>query len=86
MKGSVLRKVKNDKLKELYDTYVAKLRTGADVKIDDAKVSAIEVQGAKQPMGPSLNLSPTGGMRTPPPMAGEEDLPAGEPVAEHGDE
>jgi parvulin-like peptidyl-prolyl isomerase len=61
MKGSVLRKVKNDKLKELYDTYVAKLKTGAKVEIDEAKIAKMEVQGAKQPSGPGMSLGGPGG-------------------------
>jgi parvulin-like peptidyl-prolyl isomerase len=52
MKGSVLRKVKNEKMKELYDSYVGKLRTGADVKVDEAKLSAVEVKNARRPMTP----------------------------------
>lgn len=34
MKGSVLRKVKNEKLKQLYDAYTAKLLAAAKVNID----------------------------------------------------
>ena len=61
MKGSVLRKVKNDKLKELYDSYVAKLKTDAKIEIDETKLASIEVQGAKQPTGPGMSLSGPGG-------------------------
>ncbi len=56
MKGSVLRKVKNDKMKELYDTYVAKIKTGSDVKIDDAKVAAVEIKSARRPFSPGSSL------------------------------
>ena len=48
MKGSVLRKVKNEKLKELYEQYVASLREGVDVKIDEAKLGEIEVKASRR--------------------------------------
>lgn len=54
MKGSVLRKVKNDKLKELYDGYVADLKTKAKIDIDTARVDAIAISPAKRPMTPGL--------------------------------
>jgi parvulin-like peptidyl-prolyl isomerase len=63
MKGSVLRKVKNEKLKSLYDNYVADLRTGAKITTEDAKVDAIEVEAAKAPKHP--------GMRPPMPTSGQ---------------
>ncbi len=62
MKGSVLRKVKNEKLKNLYDTYVADLRNGATINTEDAKLDAIEVEPAKAPKHP--------GMRPPMPTSG----------------
>lgn len=49
MKGSVLRKVKNDKMKELYDAYVAKVKTGAAIKVEDAKLAAVEVKSSRRP-------------------------------------
>ncbi|MCP4810623.1 MAG: hypothetical protein GY913_33200 [Proteobacteria bacterium] len=49
MKGSVLRKVKNDKLKEMYDTYVASLKQGATVEINEDKLAAVEVTGSGRP-------------------------------------
>ncbi len=52
MKGSVLRKVKNDKMKELYDGYVAKLKQGADIKVDDAKLAAVEIKNSRRPFTP----------------------------------
>lgn len=48
MKGSVLRKVKNDKMKELYDAYIAKIKTGADIKVEDTKLAALEVKSARR--------------------------------------
>ena len=73
MKGSVLRKVKNEKLKSLYDSYVGELRTGATITTQDDKLSAIEVEPAKAPKHP--------GMRPPMPNAGKaiprSAMPAG---------
>ena len=90
MKGSVLRKVKNDKLKELYDTYVANLKTGAKIEIDEAKLASIEVQGAKQPTGPGMTLGGAGagpmraggmpGME----KGGADEMAAGVEGDEHG--
>jgi peptidyl-prolyl cis-trans isomerase C len=51
MKGSVLRKVKNDKMKELYDTYIAKIRTGSTVKVEDGKLAVLEVKSSRRPGG-----------------------------------
>jgi peptidyl-prolyl cis-trans isomerase C len=56
MKGSVLRKVKNEKMKELYDSYVAKLKTGADIKPDEAKLSALEIKNARRPFSPGAGM------------------------------
>ena len=57
MKGSVLRKVKNDKMQSLYNDYVSKLRTGADIKIDQAKVDAIDVKSSRRAAVPNTALS-----------------------------
>jgi len=46
MKGSVLRTVKNEKMKSLYNEYVAKIKQGADIKVDDTKLAAIEIKSA----------------------------------------
>jgi len=82
MKGSVLRKVKNDKLKELYDSYVAKLKEGAKIEVDEAKLASIEVQGAKQPTGPGMSLSgPGGGAMRPGAVPGMEKTGADEMAA-----
>ncbi len=56
MKGSVLRKVKNDKLKELYEQYVASLRTGAKITIDEAKLTALEVKPSRRAVTPGTKL------------------------------
>jgi peptidyl-prolyl cis-trans isomerase C len=60
MKGSVLRKVKNDKMKELYDGYVAKLKTGADIKIDETKLAAVEIKNNRRPFSPGNPLQAPG--------------------------
>ncbi len=46
MKGSVLRKIKNERVKEMYDTYTNGLRQGVEISIDDAKLQAVEVKSA----------------------------------------
>ena len=66
MKGSVLRKVKNEKLKEMYESYVADLRTGAKIAIDEAKLGEIEVKSGRRPMGQGVKLG------------GEDEAPAPE--------
>lgn len=63
MKGSVLRKIKNEKLKSLYESYVAELRVGAKIAKEDAKVAAIEVEPARAPKHPGL--APTSGRSIP---------------------
>ena len=57
MKGSVLRKVKNERLKELYETYVSKQREGADISIDEEQLSLVEVKATRR-IGPGLMLNP----------------------------
>jgi peptidyl-prolyl cis-trans isomerase C len=57
MKGSVLRKVKNDRMKELYDGYITTIKTGASIKVEDTKLAEIEVKSARRAGGmPSLPL------------------------------
>lgn len=58
MKGSVLRKVKNEKLKELYDAYVARLSLGVKVKVDEARLRSIQVAG--RPASPATGEIPGG--------------------------
>jgi peptidyl-prolyl cis-trans isomerase C len=55
MKGSVLRKVKNQRLKEMYDEYVEGLKVGATITVHDDKLMAVEVKAARRP-----TLNPTG--------------------------
>ncbi|MDP2309354.1 MAG: peptidylprolyl isomerase [Pseudomonadota bacterium] len=87
MKGSVLRKVKNDKMKELYDGYVAKLKTGATIQIDETKVAAVEIKNSRRPFTPGGGLpgagegeeGEEGGLE-----AGGEDEGAGMPAVPAG--
>lgn len=62
MKGTVLRKAKNARQQELYEQYVAKLREGAKITTDDAKLAAIEVKASRRPFMPGMDEhgDPTG--------------------------
>ena len=62
MKGSVLRKVKNEKLKDMYEKYVASLRQGAKITIDEAKLGEIEVKAGRRTIGKGDGLGAGGGM------------------------
>ncbi len=63
MKGSVLRKVKNERLKKLYDEYVEGLSANVDVTIDSDALEAIEVKAVRRP---SLGVPMDAGLRAPP--------------------
>ena len=54
MKGSVLRKVKNAKLKALYEEFVGGLRDGAKVDLQTSKLDGIEIKAARRPAGPGF--------------------------------
>lgn len=56
MKGSVLRKIKNERVKEMYETYTGGLRQGVSVAIDDAKLQGVEIKSS----GPSKLTMPNG--------------------------
>ena len=56
MKGSVLRKIKNERVKEMYETYTNGLRQGVNVSIDDAKLQGVEIKSS----GPSKLTMPNG--------------------------
>ncbi len=58
MKGSVLRKVKNEKLKELYQGYVDELRTGSSIEINEDKLAAIDIKAAVKAAPPGMELNP----------------------------
>ena len=49
MRGSVLRKVKSDRYKSLYEGYVSTLREGATISVDTARVEAHQVEGPSRP-------------------------------------
>ena len=49
MKGSVLRKVKNERVKSMYDSYTGSLKTGVAVTIDETKLQAVDVKTSKKP-------------------------------------
>ena len=60
MKGSVLRKLKNERLQEMYDAYVEGLRTGVEVSVDEAKLANVEVEAAGRPGLRPGSLQPGG--------------------------
>lgn len=82
MKGSVLRKVKNEKLKELYDQYVAQLKQGATIKVYEEKLAAVTVKHTARPMATGIDMNAPGL------PAGAEDMVRlrGEPGEEGEDE
>ena len=57
MKGSVLRKVKNERLKDLYESYVATQREGAKISVNEDKLALVEVKATRR-IGPGLMLNP----------------------------
>ena len=58
--GTVMRKIKNDRIAEKYDSYTDSLRQGASVEVDMDKINAIEVKSSPRPTlapgAPSLKL------------------------------
>ena len=79
MKGSVLRKVKNEKLAEMYEQYTDSLLSQGTVTVNEEQLSSIEVGSSRR--GGSAPLTPDGAGLTPP------SLPAlSTPGAEGGDE
>ncbi len=86
MKGSVLRKVKNDKLKELYDKYVADLKTSAKVDVKTDKLNALEIKSVRRPLGPGfvspeledeMDMGAEGAIPAPPDGAEAPEAPEG---------
>ncbi len=61
MKGTVLRKAKNAKQDDAYKAYVEKLKTGAKIDVDDAKLGAIEVKSQRRPFAPGMGDGEEGG-------------------------
>ncbi|MCB9794847.1 MAG: peptidylprolyl isomerase, partial [Alphaproteobacteria bacterium] len=78
MKGSVLRKVKNERLKEMYESYVAELKQGVNVQVNEDKLAAVEVDSVRRPpVTPGLGLTPgltAGGPDDEGGPEGDEDL------------
>jgi len=58
MKGSVLRKVKNEKLKDLYQSYVDDLKTSSAIEINEDKLAAIDIKAAVKAAPPGMELNP----------------------------
>ena len=58
MKGSVLRKVKNEKLKDLYQGYVDGLKEGSKIEINEDKLAAIDIKAAVKAAPPGMELNP----------------------------
>ncbi len=69
MKGSVLRKVKNEKVAEMLKQYNAQLREKATVEVNTAKLESMEIKNERRD-GPSA-LAPGAGL-TPPTLPGME--------------
>lgn len=73
MRGSVLRKVKNEKYKSLYESYVEDVRGKYEVNIDQEELASVDVAPAAAP--PGFPFPRRGGMEarprpTPPPKPG----------------
>lgn len=75
MKGSVLRKVKNDALKAKYDAYVEGLKASAVVDRDQDAVMAVEVKASRRPSLPGMLPPDMGGGEAPDLPGGEMELP-----------
>lgn len=54
MKGTVLRKAKSAKQQELYDSYVAKLRTAAKIEVKEEELKKIEIKSSRRPFAPGM--------------------------------
>jgi parvulin-like peptidyl-prolyl isomerase len=83
MKGSVLRRLKNDKFQELTDQYIAKAKSGYTVSVDDAVLKSIKVE--PHGTGPGIDpgtLLPGVGPRPDRPETDNEQLL--EPAPEEG--
>lgn len=78
MKSSVLRKVKSERYKELYDKYVAKLKEGAKIEIDEAKLMAHKIERRSGPLGAP------GGLQITPGDAGRRAMPSPAALGEAG--
>lgn len=64
MKGTVMRKLKNEKVAELYDSYTASLLSAATVEVDEEKLNNVAI---KQSSRPTMGLpQQQGGMQVTP--------------------
>ena len=76
MRGSVLRKVKNERYKGLYDEYVESVKGTRTITINEDMVDDIKVV-AVRPTGPGAPTRPSPSGATPGPSAGKSAPPAG---------
>ena len=76
MRGSVLRKVKNERYKGLYDEYVESIKGERSISINEDLVDDIKVV-AVRPTGPGAPTRPSASGATPGPSAGKSAPPAG---------
>jgi len=58
MKGSVLRKVKTERLRQMYDAYVLELEVRSEITVDDDVLGSIEVKGRARPVGAGVASAP----------------------------
>jgi parvulin-like peptidyl-prolyl isomerase len=74
MKGSVLRKVKNDRYKELYQEYVDKISGAYEVTVHDDVLAELQVEPARRlTLGPGApGLQPREGVTPEPPEESPE--------------
>jgi len=64
VRGAVLRKLKNDRMTTLLESYVADLKNQTSVAVDEAKLESLEIEAVRRPGGrDSLGpmLAPPGG-------------------------
>ena len=88
MKGSVLRKLKNEKVEEQTAAYVATIRKGVDVEIDEEALASVEVEARPLPPGgldPSVMSGIPGRPSMGTPVLGPRGPGAGEPPGAPGE-
>jgi peptidyl-prolyl cis-trans isomerase C len=78
MKGSVLRRMKNESYEKLTDEFVAKLRTSYKVDVDAAALAGLKIEPPKRTAPPAPNPAVVPGQ---PEEAGEVDAPPMEEAA-----
>ncbi len=88
MKGTALRKLKNEKYKNLTDEYVAQIRKDYPVTIDEATLAAVDLEAAKShrpdptAAGGPPGVGPDGQARPPMTREGPITAPPGAPDRE----